>query len=219
MMIGRKTMFMRTAGCDYSCSWCDSAFTWDGTEKPIMYSPDKAFEEIYKIGGGGFDHVTITGGNPALIGQGMSELIDILHSKGISMGIETQGTKYQDWFSKSDDIVISPKPPSSGMVTDYTKLDFIINNIQSNKQNKSLKVVIFNEEDYQYAKNLHFRYPNIEFYLSVGNLTPYSEEDHTAELLRDLEKLCNKVINDPSLKSVKVLPQLHTLLWGNKRKV
>ncbi|PFV08324.1 7-carboxy-7-deazaguanine synthase QueE, partial [Bacillus cereus] len=26
MVIRQKTMFIRTAGCDYSCSWCDSAF-------------------------------------------------------------------------------------------------------------------------------------------------------------------------------------------------
>ena len=32
-VIGQKTMFVRTAGCDYSCSWCDSAFTWDGSQK------------------------------------------------------------------------------------------------------------------------------------------------------------------------------------------
>ncbi|MDA5453815.1 7-carboxy-7-deazaguanine synthase QueE, partial [Streptococcus thermophilus] len=30
--IGQKTMFVRTAGCDYHCDWCDSAFTWDGSE-------------------------------------------------------------------------------------------------------------------------------------------------------------------------------------------
>lgn len=33
MVIGQKTMFVRTAGCDYSCGWCDSAFTWDGSAK------------------------------------------------------------------------------------------------------------------------------------------------------------------------------------------
>ena len=27
--IGQKTMFVRTAGCDYHCDWCDSAFTWE----------------------------------------------------------------------------------------------------------------------------------------------------------------------------------------------
>ncbi len=33
MVIGQKTMFVRTAGRDYSCGWCDSAFTWDGSAK------------------------------------------------------------------------------------------------------------------------------------------------------------------------------------------
>src|SRR5690606_39988469 len=36
MVIGQKTMFVRTAGCDYSCSWCDSAFTWDGSGKSLI---------------------------------------------------------------------------------------------------------------------------------------------------------------------------------------
>ena len=35
MVIGRKTMFVRTGGCDYRCSWCDSAFTWDGSQKAV----------------------------------------------------------------------------------------------------------------------------------------------------------------------------------------
>lgn len=36
MVIGQKTMFVRTAGCDYRCSWCDSAFTWDGSGKDLI---------------------------------------------------------------------------------------------------------------------------------------------------------------------------------------
>lgn len=36
MVIGKKTMFVRTYGCDYGCVWCDTAYTWDGSEK-IMY--------------------------------------------------------------------------------------------------------------------------------------------------------------------------------------
>ena len=40
--IGQKTMFVRTAGCDYHCDWCDSAFTWDGSEKPIRMTADEA---------------------------------------------------------------------------------------------------------------------------------------------------------------------------------
>ena len=49
------------------------------------------------------------------------------------------------------------------MKTDFTILDTIIDNLNKNKteQHISLKVVIFNDEDYQYAKNIHKRYPTI----------------------------------------------------------
>ena len=38
-------MFVRTAGCDYRCSWCDSAFTWDGSAKEDIKL--MTTEEIY----------------------------------------------------------------------------------------------------------------------------------------------------------------------------
>ncbi|MFP3380827.1 7-carboxy-7-deazaguanine synthase QueE, partial [Bacillus sp. SIMBA_069] len=83
----------------------------------------------------------------------------------------TQGSRWQDWFLDIDELTISPKPPSSKMNTDFTVLDQIISNLANrNPENHvSLKVVVFNEEDYQYAKNVHGRYPDIPFYLQVGN--------------------------------------------------
>lgn len=51
MVIGQKTMFVRTAGCDYSCSWCDSAFTWDGSAKDIRWmTAEEIFAELKDIG-------------------------------------------------------------------------------------------------------------------------------------------------------------------------
>ncbi len=65
MVVGRKTMFVRTAGCDYSCSWCDSAFTWDGSAKNDIrqLTAEQIWTELKEIGGECFDHVTISGGN------------------------------------------------------------------------------------------------------------------------------------------------------------
>ena len=48
--IGQKTMFVRTAGCDYHCDWCDSAFTWDGSEKPTRMTADEVIAALDKIG-------------------------------------------------------------------------------------------------------------------------------------------------------------------------
>jgi 7-carboxy-7-deazaguanine synthase len=224
MVIGQKTMFVRTAGCDYSCAWCDSAFTWDGTgkEDTVQMTAEEIWDELKRIGGSGFSFVTISGGNPALL-KNLNGLVEILHENKMKIGVETQGSRWQDWFLDIDELTISPKPPSSRMNTDFTVLDRIISNLANrNPENHvSLKVVVFNEEDYQYAKNVHGRYPDIPFYLQVGNDDSTTADDNQliSGLLKKYEELIDKVIADDDLNDVKVLPQLHTYIWGNKRGV
>lgn len=221
MVVGRKTMFVRTAGCDYSCAWCDSAFTWNGTEKGNikMMTPAEIVTELFNLAGENFNHVTISGGNPALIGEPMDELIDLLHMYGIKIGLETQGSKNKDWFTKIDDLTISPKPPSSKMKTDFDILDGIIHDLVMFDVNFSLKVVVFDDADFEYAKMVHKRYADVPFYLSVGNIDPYEDGDISQRLLRKLGWLWDKVIEDKDMNNVLPLPQLHTLVFANKRKV
>lgn len=228
MVIGRKTIFVRTGGCDYRCAWCDSAFTWNGTEKATMMTPMDVMHEIWKLGAVtqkdgsvvlNFDHVTISGGNPALIGPAMEELIDMLHNAGIKVGLETQGSRWQKWMTKIDDLIISPKPPSSQMETNWEVLDDIIQKLQDVGANFSLKVVVFNDEDFDYAKKVHQRYPAVPFFLSVGNEAPNEEGDISGRLLKKLDWLWDKVLQDPTMNDARPLPQLHTLVWSNKRGV
>lgn len=84
MVIGQKTMFIRTAGCDYSCSWCDSSFTWDGSAKDSIrqMETDEIWKELKELGGDGFSFVTISGGNPALL-KNLNELISLLKAEKI----------------------------------------------------------------------------------------------------------------------------------------
>jgi 7-carboxy-7-deazaguanine synthase len=224
MVIGQKTMFVRTAGCDYSCRWCDSAFTWDGSAKEEIQqmTAEQIWERLYELGGDRFRHVTISGGNPVLI-QALEELVLLLKNKGIRVAAETQGSRWQDWLYYIDDVTISPKPPSSGMATDFAVLDDIIDKLVSagRTSHVSLKVVVFDDDDFNYAKMVHKRYPNISFYLQVGNDDVLETDDMAlrAKLLKKLEWLVEKVAQSNELNDVRVLPQLHTLLWGNKRGV
>ena len=223
MVIGQKTMFVRTAGCDYSCSWCDSAFTWNGTGKNDikMLEAEEIWEDLQRIGGNNFSFVTISGGNPALLN--LDRFITILKDHHIKIALETQGSKWQDWFWNIDELTISPKPPSSTMVTDFLVLDKIIDNLEQNKQRQhvSLKVVIFDDLDYEYAKSVHQRYPNIPFFLQVGNddSSTTNNQELLSHLLKKYEILIDKVMDDSDFNNAKVLPQLHTLVWGNKRGV
>lgn len=58
MVIGQKTMFVRTGGCDYRCSWCDSAFTWDGSQKAEVMDAKSIIDGLYEKGANLFTHVT-----------------------------------------------------------------------------------------------------------------------------------------------------------------
>jgi 7-carboxy-7-deazaguanine synthase len=222
MVVGQKTMFVRTAGCDYSCSWCDSAFTWDGSAKDDirLMTAEEIWTELKALGGDNFSFVTISGGNPALL-KNLDSLIDLLKEKQINIGIETQGSKWQDWFLKIDELTISPKPPSSTMETNFDMLDTIFRKLSDFKNNVSLKIVIFDDRDLEYAKMIHKRYQDIPFYLSVGNedITNTNNQELIQQLLTKYEWLVNRVVEDSQLNNVKVLPQLHALLWGNKRGV
>jgi len=224
MVVGQKTMFVRTAGCDYSCSWCDSSFTWDGSGKHLIaqMTAEEIWAELKRIGGNGFSFVTISGGNPVLL-RNLDALIALLKENDIKIGVETQGSKWQEWLYEIDELTISPKPPSSGMLTDFSVLSDIIEKLKSrnSRQHISLKIVIFNQADYEYAKQVHFRYPTIPFYLQVGNddITTVDNQQLISHLLEKYELLIDWVIADEELRDVKVLPQLHTLIWGNKRGV
>ena len=165
MVIGQKTMFVRTAGCDYSCTWCDSSFTWDGSGKDLIKHLDaeEIWNELKALGGNGFSFVTISGGNPGLL-KNLTSLIELLRENDMKVCLETQGSKWQDWFYQIDELTLSPKPPSSRMNTDFEVLDKIIDRLKNNatKQNISFKIVVFDELDYEYAKSIHARYPEVQ---------------------------------------------------------
>ncbi|MBO1578243.1 MULTISPECIES: 7-carboxy-7-deazaguanine synthase QueE [Bacillus] len=220
MVVGQKTMFIRTAGCDYSCAWCDSAFTWDGSAKEQIrqMTPEEIWSELVEIGGENFSHVTISGGNPVLL-KNLDGFLSLLQEKKIRTAIETQGSKWQEWLLRIDEVTISPKPPSSQMKTDFIMLDSVIERLAG--KDFSLKVVVFDDHDFEYAIKVHERYPHVPFFLQVGNDDTKTVDD--AMLIRNLlqkyEWLIEKAVQCKAMNDAKVLPQLHALVWGNKRGV
>lgn len=224
-VIGQKTMFVRTAGCDYRCAWCDSAFTWDGSARHMItkLTAEEILQQLKAIGGDRFNHVTISGGNPALYAE-IGELIQLLTRHGIKTAVETQGSRWQPWFNDVTQLTLSPKPPSARVNQDVTVFDDIIRQLRSKARlhdHVNIKVVIFDEEDFTFAQKLHQRYKDVPFFLQVGN--DELEDDELTKLqqnlLLKLEWLIEKVTASPEMNDVRVLPQLHTLLWGNKRGV
>ncbi|RCX20351.1 preQ(0) biosynthesis protein QueE [Fontibacillus phaseoli] len=224
MVIGQKTMFVRTAGCDYRCLWCDSAFTWDGSAKDLIIkmTPTEIRDELRRIGDNRFSHVTLSGGNPALLPQ-LEGLVSLLRGEGITIAVETQGSRWQDWLAEIHQVTLSPKPPSSGMATDWPVLDDIVAKLSARPAPfaVSLKVVVFDEADLSYTRQVHARYPGVAMFLQVGNpdVRRMDIGHHAADLLHRYEGLIDRVMSLSDLNDVRVLPQLHALVWGNRRGV
>jgi 7-carboxy-7-deazaguanine synthase len=107
------------------------------------------------------------------------------------------------------------------MDTDFEQLDAWVDRMWEIDAAFSIKIVVFDETDFAYAKQVFKRYAGktSEFYLSVGNPNPRSGDDIRLALLDRLEQLFTWVIADPEMNEVKPLPQLHTLVWSNKRGV
>ncbi|MDP5885908.1 7-carboxy-7-deazaguanine synthase QueE [Streptococcus mutans] len=213
--IGQKTMFVRTGGCDYHCDWCDSAFTWDGSEKPTMMTSDQIIEALDKLGT--YDYVTLSGGNPCLLAANMAQLVRKLKKRQVTLAVETQGSRWQEWLKAIDQVTLSPKPPSSKMKVKLQTLDFIVSNLDPQKV--TYKIPIFDEDDLKFAQMIQGRYQPDVLYLSVGNPEPKASGDIVQNQLKRLKELWEHIAQDDSWGNVRVLPQLHTLVYDNKRGV
>ena len=104
---GRTAVFVRLAGCNLQCPFCDTNYT----SNRICTDSDKVFEQVVRVGEG-CDLVVITGGEP--FRQDISSLISILLEVGYTVQIETNGTLHLEdvqYEHPSLHICCSPKTP------------------------------------------------------------------------------------------------------------
>ena len=213
-LIGRPTVFVRTGGCDYRCTWCDTLYAvlpGYHDEWAMMLA------RVDELADGNPALVSLSGGNPAL--QPLAPLLALGRRTRHVFALETQGSIAQPWFAELDWLILSPKPPSSGMVTGWDDFEACL------KVAKGRPRCSLNDDDYIYAHTVAARYPALPVYLQVGNPTPLTapgapvtDEANIDDLLRRLRWLIGKVTADRWF-AVTVLPQLHVLAWGNKRGV
>ncbi|WP_170406279.1 7-carboxy-7-deazaguanine synthase QueE [Ruegeria arenilitoris] len=217
-LIGEPTVFVRTGGCDYRCSWCDSLHAVDTAYRHdwAAMSTDAVWDRVHALSGGRPLTVSLSGGNPVI--QDFAPLIARGRAKGYRFACETQGSIAKPWFGELDTLVLSPKPPSSGEDVDWNAFAACIEAAQDGPK-VVMKIVIFDEADYNWARAVADRYPALPLYLQPGNAVVDPDLPVDPQTLSDrLLWLVEKVTADGWF-TPRVLPQLHVLLWGNKRGV
>ena len=228
--VGARCIFVRVKGCSFKCSWCDSKFTWNDHDSDVVsYEPTTLADLIVqKCLDTKCRKVILTGGNPCL--YNFTYVLKKFKAFEISTDVETQGDLYPDWLDSIDTLVFSPKAPSSGMPDTYDKITEYIKTQISFPRKIAIKIPIFNTEDIEFSRKYaefvnsisdkNKRSIDLRLYLSVGNSDVTTTASIRDRVLSDYESLLNRINEFPNhFQDVYILPQLHTLVWGNKQGV
>jgi 7-carboxy-7-deazaguanine synthase len=128
---GTPAYFIRLAGCDVGCVWCDVKESWTVEESQWM----PIDELVATAKASGTDRVVITGGEPTMYPLG--RLTMALHKAGMRCHIETSGT--HPFSGKFDWITLSPKK-FKAVLPEYYQLAH------------ELKVIVYNAHDLQWGE-------------------------------------------------------------------
>lgn len=141
---GSLAQFVRLAGCNLNCSYCDTRYAWDASTCEVLFTMMTA-DEIVGALRRDIRYVTITGGEP-LMADGVSELLERLTSEGFCLNIETNGAVDISPFRQTvlwpSIFTIDYKLPSSGM-----EKRMLMSNFFALKPSDVVKFVVGREDD------------------------------------------------------------------------
>ena len=128
---GRAAYFIRLAGCDVGCHWCDVKESWELNGYPLL----EAGALVKEARKSGAPIAVITGGEPAI--HNLAMLTKALNAAGFAIHLETSGA--YPVTGKFDWLCVSPKKRKPPIKENLVKAD-------------ELKVVIYNKDDFKWAE-------------------------------------------------------------------
>lgn len=198
-LAGQLAIFIRFAGCNLDCSYCDT--TW-ANEDNVSYEL-MTKEDIYNyIKSTKIKNITLTGGEP-LLNENIIDLINfLLCDNTITIEIETNGSIDLSKFFKPNEprlkFTMDYKLPSSNMEN-----NMLVNNFKYLTSKDTLKFVSGNTEDLIKAKFI------IEKFDLTNKTNVYISPVFGQINLSDIVQFMkNNTMNDITLQV-----QLHKIIW------
>ena len=213
---GLPCVFVRLAGCNLRCTWCDSEYTFSGGHK---MSTDEMLAEVQRLspssaaGRGGL--VEITGGEPMLQERELVPFMRRLLDLGYQVLLETSGERPLEVVPPAVVKIVDVKCPGSG-----EHLHFRAENLAALTSRDELKFVLASREDYEYAREF-IRTHKLESAPASIILSPAFRKDARGErssehCLLDPAALAEWILAD-NLRARLGL-QIHKFIWEPQRK-
>lgn len=140
---GLPCTFVRLAGCNLRCDWCDSEYTFSGGTK---MSQEQVIDEVKRLSPAGL--VEITGGEPMLQEGEVLPLMNALLESGYELMLETSGERSLKHVPKQVHKIVDVKCPGSGEGG-----SFRMENLSTLTPADEVKFVIASREDYEFARS------------------------------------------------------------------
>ena len=204
---GYPAVFIRFAGCNLNCSYCDTKWA-NSFDDDINFFKESDKDITSYIKESGINHITLTGGEP-LLQKNINELINmILEDDDKIIEIETNGSiDISNVLNKdfSDRIVITMdyKTPSS-----KEEEKMFLDNLYKIRKNDTIKFVSGSLEDLEKVKYIIKKY-NLEKKCSLF-ISPVFGKIDPKDIVDFIIK--NK------LNSVRLQLQLHKFIWEPNKK-
>lgn len=146
--MGRPCVFVRFAGCNLACPWCDT-----DTAKRFALTRDDLLAEVRAFRA---KSVILTGGEPT-VQAGMPELVAALKGAGYWIGVETNGLVAPDWLASVDYVACSPKAEFADRYDVQTSL----------RRCDEVRIVASSEDDVvRFAQDIRGRIAATDYYIS-----------------------------------------------------
>jgi 7-carboxy-7-deazaguanine synthase len=207
---GRPCIFVRLAGCNLRCSWCDSEYTFTGGHK---LTEEEIVAEIAKLAP--VKLIEFTGGEPLLQERELIPLMERLLCGGYELMIETSGERPVENVPKEVHKIIDVKCPESGEAG-----RFRMTNLASLTERDEVKFVITSRNDYEYARD--FMRDNAlegragEILMSPAFSKTPSPERTTENCLLDPRELVEWMLADGV--NARLSLQIHKYIWEPQKK-
>jgi 7-carboxy-7-deazaguanine synthase len=141
---GLPCIFVRLAGCNLRCAWCDSEYTFTGG-KP--FTPDEIEEQVQALAP--CTLVEFTGGEPMLQARELLPLMERLLARNYTLMMETSGERPLGEVPKAVHKIVDVKCPGAGSAAN----SFGLENLEALTRNDEVKFVISDRVDYEFARD------------------------------------------------------------------